>query len=43
MGIPFTQIYGFSGITIAVKAHGHHESVKDHYRTAGPSETAVIG
>jgi hypothetical protein len=43
MGISFTHIYGFNGITIAVKAHGHHEPVKDHYHTAGPSETAVIG
>jgi len=43
MGIPFTHIYGFNCITIAVKARGHHEAVEDHYLTAGPSETAVTG
>ena len=42
MGIPFTPIYGVHCVTITVKVHGHHKPLEDHYRTAGPSDTAVM-
>jgi hypothetical protein len=42
MGIPFTQIYDFNCITVAVKARGHHEPDENHYLSAGPSETSII-